>query len=318
MGIIIEKQEIIMDIAIALGGGGIRGIAHIGVLRTLEERGFNIKAIAGTSAGGLIGAVYAAGIDTHRIEEEVKGLDPIRAFMRHHDDAPSLLGLGEIATKLSKLLGDRTFSDLKTPFAATAVSLQSGKEIILTDGKILDAVLATIAVPGVFPSQEIGGQVLIDGGILDPVPVQVARWMRPDLPIVAVMLHQLPPGYTEDSPQLPITIPGPASIVDQLTKLRPVQAFKIFSQSIEVASKHLTKLTLQLYKPEVLISPPVGHIGLLQMIDVDEVIQAGVKATEEALNEIEKEANWMKNLQRIVKHRVIPDPPPEHWGDIKE
>ena len=307
-----------MDIVLALGGGGIRGIAHIGVLRTLEEHGFNIRAIAGTSAGGLVGAVFAAGIDTHRIEAEVKDINLMRAFTRHQDDAPSLLGLGEIATKLSELLGERTFSDLKIPYSATAVSLHTGKEIILNQGKVLDAVLATIAVPGVFPNQEIGGQVLIDGGILDPVPVQVARWMRPDLPVVAVMLHQLPPGYTEDTTNLPFTIPGPSSLVDRLAKLRPVQAFRIFSQSFEVASKHLTKLTLQLYKPEILISPPVGHIGLLQMIDVDEVIQAGVKATEEALEEIESEANWMKNLQRMVKNRVYPDSLPTHWGNIKE
>ncbi len=307
-----------MDIALALGGGGVRGIAHLGVIRVLEEHQFNIKAIAGTSAGGLVGAVYAAGYDTYKIEKIVNDYDPIRSFSRHTGDAPSLLGFGEIATKLTDLLGDLTFEDLKIPYSATAVSLKTGKEIILNKGKVLDAVLATIAIPGVFPSQEIGGQVLIDGGILDPVPVQVARWMRPDLPVVAVMLHQLPTGNFEENINLPITIPGPAPIVDRLTKLRPVQALKIFTQSFEVASAHLTKLTLQLYKPEVLITPPVGHIGLLQNIDAQIIIQAGAKATEEALIEIKSEANWMKNLQRIVKHRVNPDPKPSYWGEIKD
>ena len=306
-----------MDITLALGGGGVRGIAHIGVLRTLEEHQFNIKAIAGTSAGGMAGAVYAAGFSTQKIEEALKDFYPFHSLNRHPDDPPSLLGLGSIADKLSELLADCTFDELKIPFAATAVSLYSGKEIILNKGKVLDAVLATIAVPGVFPSQRIGGRVLIDGGILDPVPVQVARWLRPDLPVVAVMLHKLPPDHPEDEVQLPIPIPGPSSIVDRLSSLRPVQAFKIFSQSMDVASKHLTDLSMQLYKPEVIISPPVGHIGLLQKIDVEELVQAGVAATEATLNKIEAEANWVKKLQRQVKHRVNPDPVPEYWGNIE-
>lgn len=306
-----------MDITLALGGGGVRGIAHIGVLRTLEEHNFNIKAIAGTSAGGMVGAVYAAGFSTQKIEEAVKDFDPTHSFSRQHDDRPSLLGLGGIAEKLSNLLADCTFEELKIPFAATAVSLYSGKEIILNKGKVLDAVLATIAVPGVFPSQKIGGRVLIDGGILDPVPVQVARWLRPDLPVVAVMLHKLPPDHPEDEVSFPITIPGPTSIIERLNQLRPVQALKIFTQSIEVASKHLTDLSMELYKPEVIIAPPVGHIGLLQTIDPEEMIQAGIAATEETLSEIEAQANWMKKIQRQVKHRIKREPIPDYWANVK-
>ena len=307
-----------MDIALALGGGGVRGIAHIGVLRTLEKHNFNIKAIAGTSAGGLVGSVYAAGFSTQKIEDAIKGFDPMHSLNRHPDDLPSLLGLGSIADTLSELLADCTFDELKIPFAATAVSLYNGEEIIPNKGKVLDAVLATIAVPGVFPSQKIGGRVLIDGGILDPVPVQVARWLRPDLPVVAVMLHKLPLDYPKDKIPMPIPIPGPSTIVERLTNLRPVQAFKIFSQSFEVASKHLTELTLQLYKPEVIISPPVGHIGLLQKIDVEELVQAGITATEETLNQIEAQANWVKKIQRKMKHRVNPEPLPDYWGNIKD
>lgn len=306
-----------MDISLALGGGGVRGVAHIGVLRTLEAHHFNIKAIAGTSAGGMVGAVYAAGFSTEEMADIIKNFDPFRSFGRHSDDAPSLLGLGEISEKLSVMLADRTFDELEIPFAATAVSLYTGQEIILNQGKVLDAVLATIAVPGIFPSQKIGGRVLIDGGVLDPVPVQVARWLRPDLPVVAVMLHKPPADHPVDEVAFPIHIPGPTSIIEQINKLRPVQALKIFSQSFEVASKHLTDLTMQLYKPEVTIAPPVGHIGLLQSIDVEEMIQAGIAAAEETLTQIEAEANWMKKLQRQVRHRVNPEPVPGYWGNIK-
>ncbi len=305
-----------MDITLALGGGGVRGVAHIGVLRTLEAHGFTIKAIAGTSAGGLVGAVYAAGFSTEKMEATVRELEKSRSFDRHADDNPSLLGLSQITGILTELLADRTFNELKIPFAATAVSLQSGKLIILHKGKVIDAVLATIAIPGVFPSQDIGGRVLVDGGVLDPVPVQVARWMRPDLPVVAVMLHQLPEGCSMEDISMPLPIPGPSSIVERLTQLRPVQAFKIFSRSIEITSKHLTELSMQIYQPEVIIAPCVGHIGVLQSIDPGEIIQTGIEATEDTLSKIEAEANWMKKIQRRVKHRVKPITYPDHWAEI--
>jgi NTE family protein len=305
-----------MEITLALGGGGVRGVAHIGVLRALENHGFQIKAIAGTSAGGLVGAVYAAGFSTEKIEKTVNEMNANRSFWHQSNDQPSLLGLSGITKILSELLADRTFDELKIPFAATAVSLYSGEEIILTKGKVIDAVLATIAVPGVFPSQEIGGRILIDGGVLDPVPVQVARWMRPDLPVVAVMLHKTPEGWVPDELPLPISIPGPSSIVERLTKLRPVEALKIFTRSIEVSSKHLSELSMQVHKPEVIITPRVGHIGLLQNIDAEEMIREGMIATEEVLTQIESEANWMKKLQRRVKGKFIPGEKPEIWGDL--
>jgi len=306
-----------MEITLALGGGGVRGVAHIGVLRALENHGFKIRAIAGTSAGGLVGAVYAAGFSTEKIEKTVNEMDANRSFWHQSNDQPSLLGLSGITKILSGLLADRTFDEMEIPFAATAVSLYSGEEIILTKGKVIDAVLATIAVPGVFPSQEIGGRILIDGGVLDPVPVQVARWMRPDLPVVAVMLHKTPEGWVPYELPMPISIPGPSSIVERLTKLRPVQALKIFTRSIEVSSKHLSELSIMVYKPEVTITPRVGHIGLLQTVDAEEMIQAGINATEEVLNEIESETNWTKKLQRQVKGKFLPGEKPEIWGALE-
>ncbi len=306
-----------MEITLALGGGGVRGMAHVGVLRALEEHSFQVKAIAGTSAGGLVGAVYAAGFSTQKIEAAFKEMDNHRSFQRNSGDQPSILGMSGITTKLSELLADRTFDELEIPFAATAVSLHTGKEIILRKGKVMDAVKATIAIPGVFPSQEIGGRVLIDGGVLDPVPVRVARWLRPELPVVAVMLHRLPENCDEDIP-MPIALPGPTSIVERLSQLRPVQAFKIFTRSMEVTSKHLSELSMKLYKPEVVITPRVGNIGILQEINTEKMIRAGIDATEETMKKIKSEANWMKRIQRKVKHSFNPEPTPEFWEGIEE
>jgi NTE family protein len=308
-----------MEISLALGGGGVRGVAHIGVIKALEENDFKIRAIAGTSAGGLVGAVYAAGYSTDKIRDAVNEMDKDRSFSRNSDDHPSLLGLSGVTEKLSALLADMTFDDLDIPFAATAVSLNTGKEIILHQGKVLDAVLATIAIPGVFPSQDIGGRVLVDGGVLDPVPVRLARWMRPDLPVVAVVLHEVPDGYQEqdDFVSFPIPIPGPSSIVERLNKLRPVQVLKIFTRSIEVSSKHLTEMSMALYKPEVIISPPVGHIGVLQKMDINELIDIGMDAANKTIEQIKSEANWVKKIQRKVKHQINPEPCPDYWANIE-
>lgn len=307
-----------MEISLALGGGGVRGVAHIGVMRALEKHGFEVKAVSGTSAGGLFGSVYAAGFSTEEIENVVSDFKQGRSFHRKPNDRPSLIGMSGIANLLSNLLGDMTFDELKIPFATTAVSLQSGKEIILCKGKVLDAVLATIAIPGVFPSQEIGGEVLMDGGVVDPVPVQVARWMRPDLPVVAVMLHKQVKAFEADQIPFPITIPGPINITERLEKLRPVQALKIFTRSTDITGIHLSELAMQIYKPEVLICPLVGHIGILQEINAKEMIQAGIEATEETMNEIKSQGNWRKQIRRKLKHRFISDLKPDYWEVIGE
>ena len=302
-----------MDISLALGGGGIRGVAHIGVLRSLEKHGFNVKAVAGTSAGGLVGAVYAAGYSTEEIESIVNNLGTSWIFNRNESNRPALLGIGAIAKQLSSVLGDRTFDELEIPYAATAVSLRTGKEFILRKGKVLDAALATMAIPGVFPSQEIGGSFLVDGGVLDPVPVRLARWMAPDLPVVAVVLHKKPDGYEEPEFTFPITLPGPNSIVEHLAKLKMVQAFQIFTQSMDATSTRLTALGVKLYNPEVLVEPRVGHIGMLQNADTKALIQAGMDATEEVLTTLQSEARWVKKIERAVKQRLNPEPLPDIW-----
>lgn len=305
-----------MEITLALGGGGVRGVAHIGVIRTLEKHDFKIKAIAGTSAGGMVGAVYAAGFSTDDIEAAFNEMKHDWSFTRNSNDNPSLLGLSSIATKLKNLLGDRTFDDLPIPFAATAVSLNTGNEIILRKGKVIDAVMATIAIPGVFPCQEIGGRVLMDGGVLDPVPVEVARWMRPELPVVAVTLHQMPEDWKPSEMSMPLPVPGPQQIIDRISKLRPVQAFKIFTRAMDVTSHQLSELAMQLYQPEIVISPRVGHIGVLQKIDTAEIISIGSQATERAIQDIKSETNWIRKIQRKVKNRIIPTSIPEYWENI--
>src|SRR5512143_3953719 len=123
-----------MDISVALGGGGARGYSHVGVLRRLEKEGYRIRAVAGTSFGGIVAALYAAGYSPDEMEEIFCRVDQRKLYGRAPGDGPSLLGLTGVTQWLDETLGDRGFEDLRIPCALTAVDLNSAKEVILSEG----------------------------------------------------------------------------------------------------------------------------------------------------------------------------------------
>lgn len=291
-----------MDIALALGGGGSRGYAHVGVLRVLEREGFRIRALAGTSAGGIVAALYAAGYSPDEMERRFLELDAASLYTRDEEDGPGLLGLAGARHVLKEFLGDRTFADLKLPCALTAVDVRTGREVILNDGIVVDAVLATIAVPGVFPPKILGGHELVDGGVLDPVPVSVARLLAPALPVVAVALTpRTEPAVNLE--KLPLPVPLPAPILRRLTQTRIAQAFRIFAASVDIEARMLAELRLRLERPDVIIRPDVGHIGLLDRVDVAEVIRRGEAAAEAALPELRRAVSWTRRVSRLFRSR---------------
>src|SRR5215212_8017484 len=139
-----------MDITLALGGGGAKGNSHIGVIRRLEREGVRVRGVAGTSFGGLIAVLYALGYSADQLEELFASADPNQFYGHAPNDGPSLMGLAGVTRLLEKRLGDATFADLKLPCVLTAVDLKSGNEVLLTKRRLVDAMLATIAMPGVF------------------------------------------------------------------------------------------------------------------------------------------------------------------------
>lgn len=291
-----------IEIALALGGGGVRGIAHLGVMRFLENEGFKIKAIAGTSIGGLIGALYAAGITIAQLEEAAHTIDQRRLFRRKRSDAPSLLGLRGVEDVLQIALGSQSFKQLKIPFGCTSVNLHSGQEIILTQGIVLDAVMATIAFPGIFPPRVINGITLVDGGVLDPVPVALARWLAPTLPIVAVCLSPEPKEWAElPAPGLPNILPVPEIFIKQLRKgSKTIQAVEIFARSMDILDRTVSELRLKIDKPDVLIRPNVAKFGLLDRVDPQELSEAGRIVAEQALPQIREALSIRHKISRYL------------------
>ena len=181
-------------IGLVLGGGGARGLAHVGVLRVLQQQAIPIDYIAGTSMGGLIGALYAAGLPLAVVEEEITKLSRLSEQIRLVDWNISAAGLSvrgrRIYNFMADLLGeDLTFADLRLPLAMVATDIRYGREVVLQGGLVIDAVRASISIPGVFEPVELGDYRLVDGGVLDNVPVDVARGMGAERTIAVDVLR---------------------------------------------------------------------------------------------------------------------------------
>ena len=289
-----------MEISLALGGGGSRGFAHIGVLRKLHEEGIHVRAIAGTSAGGMVACFYAAGFSPDYMEEIAIKIDQNKLYSLYSNTGPGLLGLSNPTKIFEEYLGDREFSDLEIPCAVVAVDLKTNREILINKGRVVDAILATIAVPGIFPPKEISKHVLVDGGVLNPVPVSVARKLAPKLPVVAVVLSppMEKPGRVV---HIPLPVKVPSTIINKISHSRFAQAFTIFLQSIDLGQRMITELRLEVDKPTIVIRPDVDEIGLLDKVDISRVIHLGYLSAENIYSQLILTKSWTYRLKNRYK-----------------
>ena len=288
-----------MDITLALGGGGAKGNSHIGVIRRLEKEGYTIRSVAGTSFGGLVAILYASGRTPDEIEEIFTSTDQGNLYARDSNDGPSLLGLSGARKLLDTILGEKTFDDLKIPCAVTAVDVKTGSEVVISEGYLRDAVLATIALPGIFPPHHLNDWELMDGGVLNPVPVTVARMLSPDLPIVAVVLND-----PLDIPVRTYTIPVPSilpkQITDRIFRTHVAQAFDIFMRAVDLSSRAVAHYRLEADAPDIIVRPNVHHLDLLDKVVVKDVAMLGEVAVEEILPELKKATSWTSRMSKKI------------------
>ena len=198
----------------------------------------------------------------------------------------------------------------------TAVDLNTAERLVLGRGRVLDAVLASIAVPGVFPARNLDGRTLVDGGVMDPVPVGVARSLKPGLPVVAVVLSPPHRSMGLASASLACSARCPSEQVSFAVSFS--QALNIFMRSIDIAGALLTELLLEMEKPDVLIRPAVQQIGLLDQVDVAEVARLGERAAEHALPELNRAVSWQARLERAMRPRRTPQVRPPYSSDFIE
>jgi NTE family protein len=286
-----------MDITLALGGGGAKGNSHIGVIRRLEKEGYQIRSVAGTSFGGLVAILYASGLTPNEIEEIFTSTDQGSLYVRDSNDGPSLLGLSGVRKLLDEILGDKTFNDLKIPCAVTAVDTMTGSEVVISKGYLRDGVLATIALPGIFPPLQLNGWKLMDGGVLNPVPVSVARMLSPNLPIVAVVLND-PLDIPVRTYSIPVPAILPKRITDRIYRLHIAQAFDIFMRAVDLSSRAVAHYRLEADKPDIIVRPNVHHLELLDKVVVKDVAILGEVAVEAILPQLKKVTSWQSRLNK--------------------
>ena len=271
-------------IGLALSGGGARGLAHIGVLKVLAREGFPIDVVAGTSMGGVVAAAYAAGLDMAYMEQEALRMSHWRSLLPLVDRSLPGLGLvrGErVRDYVAGCIGDITFDQTRIPLALVAVDLLSGQEVVLRSGSVVDAVRATISLPGVFAPFPLNGHLLVDGGILNNLPADVVRAMGADVVIavnVSADAELLPFEAPESEGRLPVP-----EILQMMTPVRRVMSIMVH----QIAEQRLAQA-----QPDMVICPrmDLGITLLSGFARAPEAIAAGEAAAEEA----------MPHLRRIV------------------
>jgi len=281
-----------LRLGLALGSGSSRGWAHIGVIRALEERGIKPDLVCGTSIGALVGAAYAAG-ELERLEKWVTGLAWTNVVrLMDLTWRGGLIRGTRLFTLFRTIIGDRDISELPVPFGAIATELQSGRELWLRHGKVLEAVRASCAMPGLFTPVVREGMVLVDGGLVNPVPVSMCRALGAEL-VVAVDLSwgKLGPyRLGKEREVAPREVPG------WLDKLRPswVQGksktehkepsipsiFDVFQTSLDIVEMRVARSRLGGEPPDVLITPLLPDFATMDYHRAREAIDEGRAAVE--------------------------------------
>ncbi len=291
-------------IGLALGSGSARGWAHIGVLRALLEAGIQPDVVCGASVGAIVGAAYATG-QLDRFEAWVRGMNrrAVMSFMDFNLSGGMLKG-ERLVSYLRTHFDDQPIEALPTRFAAVATALRSGDEVWLRRGAVTAAVRASFALPGLFTPVWHDGRLLVDGGLVNPVPVSLARALGAEL-VIAVdlnddMLSRHLRGALEDieTPRsawrqslqhgLEALWPRPEQPAEEADgaegRTPPLPSvLDVIATSIHVMQMRITRSRMAGDPPELVITPRLGHMGLLDFHRADEAIEAGRTAATEAL-----------------------------------
>lgn len=290
------------EIVLALGGGGMRGIAHLGVLHCLEDNGYKVKGIAGTSIGGLIGALYATGASLEEVDNLVDRFAMKPSFHHRPGEHASLLGNALIEDLLQEFFGDRLIEDFPIKFVATAVNMDTEREVVLSTGKALDVVLTTIAIPGIFPPKKHETGLLVDGGVLDPIPAGIARQMDSSAPVVAVCLSKKNPDEASSQPTFPFEDLVPKPISQRLSRNRYFETFGLASHAVDLMLDRMADAKLLLDKPDVIVTPMVGQYHSLDSTIPTDLRERGYEAMKRQLGQLEKSMQFVRTIVRVAKY----------------
>ncbi|RWM14196.1 MAG: patatin family protein [Mesorhizobium sp.] len=280
-------------ISLALGGGCARGWGHIGVLRALDEAGIEVSMIAGTSIGALVGGCYLAG-KLDELEEFARSLTKRRIFglLDLNLRGSGLFGGMKLDARLREHMAGIRFEDLSKPFVCVAAEIRTGHEIWLSSGSLTTAMRASYALPGVFEPVSCNGRVLVDGALVNPVPVSVCRAYEQPL-VVAVNLHYDLFGRAavikhsagelvveKDAPR-----PGQADTGHQSRETR-LGITGVMVEAFNIIQDRISRARLAGDPPDMSLQPKLSHIGLTEFHRADEAIRLGYQATMAQIGEL--------------------------------
>lgn len=293
-------------LGLALGGGVGRGWTHIGVIHALVEAGLKPDIIAGTSIGAVVGGCYAAG-KLDALEEWARGLTPM-SVMRLMDfrlRQPGMIGGARLQRRLRDNLGDIRVEDLPLPFAAISADLLTGHEVWRNQGDLVDALRASYALPGIFPPIPYRHRMLIDGGIVNPVPVSACRALGADVVVAVSLLTDMAGQSRRQSMNGPGT-PG-NEMPDQMSSLEKAaplgglggmvnrifrrdsslpSLFSVMFSTLQIVTERMSRARLAADPPDVLLLPPLGHITMVEFHRAEEQIAIGRSVANEAMEDI--------------------------------
>ena len=286
-------------IGLALGSGSARGWAHIGAIRALEERGIKFDLICGTSIGALVGAVYASG-QLQQLEDWVTSLTWAKVWRLMDISFKGGLIRGRTLFNLFRAtFQDLDISELATPFGAVATELNSGREIWLRHGKLLDVVRASIAMPGLFTPVVHDDMLLVDGGLVNPVPVSMCRALGADLVIAMDLSWGKLGAYRHMSRELAVRTPEPSwlgrltngwlgGVAKKGAEPRVPSIFEVFNTSLDIVEQRVARSRLAGEPADVLITPLLPDFGTMDYHRASEAIAEGHAAVERMMPLIDR------------------------------
>ncbi|UFX48196.1 patatin-like phospholipase family protein [Bradyrhizobium sp. 41S5] len=303
-------------IGLALGGGAARGFAHIGIIKTLLAHGIVPNVVVGTSIGSVVGGAYAAGhID--KLEQWARSLQP-RSVLGYLDirlNGSGLIGGAKLAAEIEAALGQVMIEDLAVKFASVATEVRTGHEIWLTQGRVVDAMRASYALPGIFAPVLIGDRWLVDGALVNPVPVSAARALGAEIVIAANLSSDVFAHSTtiynhgpSAAPEVTVAVTAEAEIEPEPPKRRFGRFFSaertvkreffgsasrpgissVMVDAFNIMQDRITRARLAGDPPDMLISPRVGQIGWFDFHRADDLIAHGIRAAERSISAIEE------------------------------
>ena len=315
------KLDGLGKVGLALGSGAARGWAHIGVIRALSQAGIQVDCIAGTSIGALVGAVHASG-QLDALEAVVKDLDwkQIAFFFDMVLPKSGLLDGKKVSEFVRSHVRQVRIEELPIPFCAVATEINSGREVHLNQGDIIEAVRASLAVPGIFTPVKKDGVFLVDGGLVNPVPVDVVRGMGADFVIAVDINHDLMASREESPPPAPASqkrdsrrdkgskrfyqsplleglslgfsmkdLPGLSQIKQWAARDPSPSIFEVLVTSIIIMEHQITASRLAMDPPDLMLRPKLGDIRFLEFNRAQEAIDLGF---EEARLRLEERFGW--------------------------